>query len=61
MTSEEAVNNLKTVMHDCYVAFETLDNGSPVEWDADAYAAMGDLIRDTLEKYFFLEEADLQT
>jgi hypothetical protein len=56
MTTDEAVNNIMTVMGDCYDAFETLDNGETLSWDANAYQAMGDLLKEVLTKYFYLQE-----
>lgn len=52
MTSDEAFTNIRTIMKDCYDAFETLDNGDKVEWDTFTYRAMGDILHKVLTEYF---------
>ena len=54
MTSDEAFNNIAIVMNDCYDAAERLHNND-LGWDSDAYNAMGDLLKDVLEKYFYAD------
>jgi hypothetical protein len=54
MTTDEAFNNIAIVMNDCYDAAEKLHNNE-LGWDADAYLAMGDSLKDVLEKYFYAE------
>jgi hypothetical protein len=54
MNTDEAFNNIAIVMNDCYDAAERLYNND-LGWDADAYNAMGDLLKSVLEKYFHAE------
>ena len=54
MTSDEAFKNIALVMNDCYDAADKLQNNE-LGWDSDAYIAMGDLLKEVLEKYFYAE------
>lgn len=52
MHSEEAFNNIKIVMNDCYEAGDLLAEGDQIYWDAQSYYAMAELLEDVLKKYF---------